>query len=83
MCVQKREKDIMSKDKNEQHNWVIHNYTDIGTSRQHQHSCQSTFKRLIGMMIVNRYFHYSFLFSFLSAQPFLIEGVLGSKNLSS
>ena len=52
----------------------------IGTSGQC--SSPSAFRRSTGTTIVNRYFHYSFLFSSPS-QPFLIEGVLRSKNLSS
>ena len=47
-------------------------------------SSQSPFRKLTGTTIVDRYFHYScFFFSSSSSpsQPFLIEGVLGSKNL--
>ena len=57
----------------------------IGTSSPR--SSRSPFRRLTDTMTVNCYFPYYFLFflffHFSPPQPFLIEGVLGSKNLFS
>ena len=57
-------------------NFLCYITLTIGTSGRH--SSQSPFRRLAGMTIVDRSFHYS---SSSPSQPFLIEGVLGSKNL--
>ena len=56
----------------------------IGTSAWH--SSWSPLRRSTGTTIVDRFFHYSFLFLplllfFSPPQPFLIEGALRSKNL--
>ena len=56
----------------------------IGTSGRH--SSHLPFRQLTGTTIVDYYFHYSFplllpFFFSSPSQPFLIEGVLGSKNL--
>ena len=61
-------------------NTILEAHHGIGTSGRR--SSRSGFRQLTGTTIVNRYFHYSFLFFlFSTAQPFLIEEVLGSKNL--